>query len=68
MPGNPNGNRRRCRTCHCLAGKDGYCKLHRPEKRTNPFRSNFKPHPTYFKEKKDFGAIKDSFGSEKQWD
>ena len=68
MPGNPYGNRRRCRACHSLAGKDGWCKNHRPKKKSpNPFRTNFKPKADYFKERKDFGAVRDSFGEEDKW-
>ncbi len=44
MP-NPNGNRKRCRKCHKLAAKDGWCKQHRPawEKNNSPYvhRDNF---------------------------
>lgn len=28
---NNDGNQKRCRGCHRLAGKDGWCKIHRPK-------------------------------------
>jgi hypothetical protein len=62
------GNPFRCRACHRLADKSGWCKKHRPSKRTNPFRENFKPKAEYFKERKNFGVVKDTFGIEDAWD
>lgn len=68
MPGNPYGNRNRCRTCNQLASKDGWCKRHRPERKgPNPFRDNFKSSPEYFNKNSDFGAVKDTFGEEAKW-
>ena len=71
MP-NPNGNARRCRHADCvkLAAKDGWCKLHRPYRHVNPFRDNFKDINTFenFRERKEFGCVKDKFGSEERWD
>lgn len=43
MP-NPNGNRTRCRECGGLAGKDGWCRNHRPQ-----WKSNRKPVGMYKK-------------------
>jgi hypothetical protein len=71
MP-NPNGNSKRCRTCSRLAGKDGWCKSHRPkkaEKRINPFRENFMPDEdsVFFGDHSEFGIVKDKFGMEDRW-
>ena len=65
--GNPYGNRKRCRDCNALAAKDGWCKNHRPVKRVNPFRDNFKPAPSYFDQREDFGAVKNGFSEEDKW-
>lgn len=68
MPGNPYGNRNRCRACNQLASKDGWCKRHRPERKgPSPFRDNFKATPEYFNKSSEFGAIKDKFGEESKW-
>ncbi len=63
----PRGNPYRCKACGDLASKDRFCKKHRPKKRVNPFRDNFKPPLEYWEEKKEFGAIKDNFGEETKW-
>lgn len=57
------GNRRKCRKCNHLAGKDGYCKHHRPERAPiNRFRSNFIDELRGFtrpEEREDFGVMGD---------
>ena len=58
----------RCQECGALASKDGWCKKHRPKKRVNPLRDNFKPHNEYWGDQDNFGAVKSGFGAEKTWD
>jgi hypothetical protein len=54
------GNQLRCRTCHRLAGKDGWCKLHRPERKSKPMmRSNFLEDNFLTRDKEFWG---DSYG------
>lgn len=69
MAGNPNGNFRRCRSCGCLAGKDGYCRNHRPEFKVSRFRDNFIDEKRGFtmpEEKEEFGVFRD-FGIVGRW-
>ena len=60
------GNSRKCRACHRLAGKDGWCKLHRPERKRQPYvRDNFIEN-NFMSEGKEFykesyGAVRDTF-------
>ena len=69
MAGNPYGNKTRCRKCHRLGSKDGWCKMHRPVKRTNPFRDNFKEEKNFIGpfEKDEFGMVREDFGAENTW-
>lgn len=63
---NESGNKRRCRSCHRLAGKDGWCKRHRPEKKHKEWvRDNFIDN-NFMSGGKDFypseyGAVRDTF-------
>ena len=60
------GNQRRCQSCHRLAGTDGWCKLHRPErKRKNWVRDNFIDN-NFMSDSREFyrdsyGCVRDTF-------
>lgn len=64
---NPKGNRVRCKSCGRLAGKDGWCKTHRPNhakpQDPNPRRENYMENPfikdSFFSDR--FEAISDTF-------
>jgi len=63
---NKGGNKRKCRSCHRLAGLDGWCKRHRPEKKHKPWvrdnfiDNNFMSGGKEF-HKEDYGAVRDTF-------
>ena len=65
------GNARRCRKCNSLAGKDGYCKHHRPEYPPIVMqRDNFIDGIRGFtahEEREEFGIVKDEFGMNNKW-
>ncbi len=76
MP-NPNGNRLRCRGCKSLAGKDGWCKNHRPKPNTElnkehyPLqRDSYKGYDGYIGKKSffqgEYGVVKDEFDINKE--
>ena len=76
MPkGNQKGNSIRCKSCHRLAGKDRYCKLHRPQinvdVKTEKFkitRDNYKGYGGFIGKESffegEFGVLKDKFDIE----
>jgi hypothetical protein len=60
------GNQQRCRICNRLAGTDGFCKKHRPERKHEVFvRENFINDNFMTKNKEpigdSYGAISDEF-------
>ena len=71
MPNN-NGNTRRCRSCGKLAGKDGFCKNHRPidtSMKRHIQRGNYVDSHAIAGHKGfngEFAIIKDKFGIEER--
>lgn len=54
------GNANRCKVCGKLAGIDGYCKRHRPKKRTDFFRDDpKKPGYGYSPSTDNYGILSD---------
>ena len=78
MP-NPKGNTNKCKSCHHLAGKDGWCKKHRPkpnqalnEKTYKLTRKSYKDYDGYFGqesffENEEYQVTRDKFGIEEGW-
>ena len=59
-------SRIRCRVCHAFAGRDGYCKSHRPRRYT--VRSNYLENNFLSKKKEwyrdSFAAVSDKYPAE----